>query len=269
MLPSPETVDQLIRQVAKDEILPRFRNLDRQAVWEKNAGDVVTIADERAEAALERGLAALLPGAQVVGEEGAEKDPDRLKALRGTEPVWIIDPVDGTQNFADGKTCFAVIVALAEGGETRAGWIHEPVSGASVWAVSGQGAWEDGKRLHIRPPARLGAYRGSLNRRFRQRLQALANRDTHEIPAETLRYGCVGAEYADLARGKLQFARYAGKLKPWDHAAGVLIHQEAGGFHALVENDRPYSPDRDLRNQALLLAPEQGSWRELRDLFAT
>ena len=83
------------------------------------------------------------------------------------------------------------------------------------------------------------------------------------------RYACVGAEYADLARGKLDFAHYMGNLKPWDHAAGVLIHQEAGGFSAYVDTISPYVPTPPHRGQTIIMAPRKEAWFQLRDLTTT
>ena len=81
-----------------------------------------------------------------------------------------------------------------------------------------------------------------------------------------MRYGCTGREYIDLGRGTLDFARYQ-RLKPWDHAAGVLIHGEAGGFSALVEDERPYRPAPPIMDDTVLLAPDEASWRALRTAF--
>lgn len=268
MLPDPEIVDRIIRDVSGREILPRFRNLAAHEISKKNRGEIVTIADEAAEAALSRDLKDLVPGAHFVGEEATAKNPDDLDVLAGSEPVWIIDPVDGTQNFANGDPKFAVIVALCIGGETCAGWIHEPITDTTVWAIKGQGAWEGGARLTIPPAADISQFRGSLNKRVRSRLEDHQARDRIVIPREMTRYRCVGAEYADLARDHLQFARYGGRLKPWDHAAGVLIHTEAGGYNAVSGTQKPYAVTPELKERTLLAAPSNDSWVQLNDLIS-
>ena len=147
-----DAVAGLMRAVAEAEILPRFRSLDDRESWEKRSGAVVTVADERAEAALSDGLAAILPGAGIVAEEASETAPETLDALGRPGPVWIVDPIDGTANFAEGKACFAVIVALAVDGETVAGWIYDPVAGSAAVAERGAGAWRDGNRLRVAEP---------------------------------------------------------------------------------------------------------------------
>ncbi len=256
MVPDNADVISIIRRVAAEEILPRFRALGSADAWEKKAGDVVTIADIEAEKRLAADLTALLPGSVVVGEEGTEADPAVLSALGGSDPVWVVDPVDGTRNFAVGNPCFAVIVALCAGGETVAGWILDPVTDEAVWARPGQGAWMGERRLRVADPVPIEKMRGSVWRKVRERLGPT-------FPGRFQRLGCVGREYMDLGRGTLHFARYGGKLKPWDHAAGVLLHAEAGGFNALMDGKQPYRAGPDLREGTLLMAPDEAGWDAL------
>jgi fructose-1,6-bisphosphatase/inositol monophosphatase family enzyme len=265
MIPDPGAVSVIITEVAATEILPRFQRLGAHEISEKAQGELVTIADERAETALEKALLDLLPGAAVVGEEAAAGNPASMDALTRERPVWVIDPVDGTQNFADGRTRFAVIVALVAGGETLAGWIHEPIRETTVWAVKGEGVFEGGERLRPKAPERISQFQGSLSRRYRERAEKrrLEPEWKGMLPRQIVRYRCVGAEYADLARGELQFARYGGRLKPWDHAAGVLIHAECGGYHAIAETGAPYQPGPTLTQKSLILAPDRESWEKL------
>ena len=266
-LPDSEDVIRIMERVAAREIVPRFRHLSDHDIAEKNPGDLVTTADIEAERALARELPPLVPESVVVGEEGAEEDPSVLEALAGERPVWLVDPIDGTNNFAHGKPCFAVIVALCQAGEVRAGWIHDPLGGLTAWAMAGEGAWirEKGgvRRLSAAAPAPMAEMEGSLGSGLRKRLTAKRDAGEGEIPARMVRYRCVGQEYLDLARGRLHFARYGGRLKPWDHAAGVLIHREAGGFGALIEGQAPYSPRPGIVRGTLLLAPDAAGWDAL------
>jgi fructose-1,6-bisphosphatase/inositol monophosphatase family enzyme len=258
--------------VAAQIILPRFRNLAAGDIAHKkrNPRDLVTIADIEAERALERRLVSLVPGSVFVGEEAAEAQPDILSMLAGGDPVWLLDPVDGTANFAAGHACFAVIVGFCVGGEAKAGFILDPLADALVWAAVGQGAWlgrgAEHQRVAVVHNRPLSAMRGSLTHRSAERLAlSLAVSGQEGAPATT-RYGSVGQEYMDLARGQLDFASYA-RLKPWDHAAGVLIHQEAGGFSALRSNGSPYRPAPCIVEDTLLLAPDEGTWRRLHALL--
>ncbi len=272
MLPDIDEVIRIVREVAAAEILPRFGKLASSDISEKGPGDLVTTADVMAEKRLSAALIALEPGSAVIGEEAADGDASVFEGLRGAAPAWLVDPVDGTHNFAHGKPCFAVIVAYVRGGETVAGWILDPISEEIAWAAAGEGAWlekADGakRRLRVAAPAPMAEMRGSLGHRLRRRLAA-KGRTGGEVPARLTHYRCAGREYMDLARGDLHFACYARRLKPWDHAAGVLIHREAGGFAALTEGGAPYRPEPGIFPGTLLLAPDQAIWRRLEALLA-
>jgi fructose-1,6-bisphosphatase/inositol monophosphatase family enzyme len=115
-----ERVAQLMRRAAAQAILPRFRALRASEVEEKSPGEHVTAADREAEALLTSGLMALLPGSAVLGEEAASAQPDTVQSLSGKADLWIVDPLDGTSNFVEGKPIFSVMVALMRRGETVA-----------------------------------------------------------------------------------------------------------------------------------------------------
>jgi fructose-1,6-bisphosphatase/inositol monophosphatase family enzyme len=70
----------------------------------------------------------------------------------------------------------------------------------------------------------------------------------------------------DLGRGAIQFAQYT-RLKPWDHAAGVLIHSEAGGFSRLRRDYSPYRAEPHIVEETLLLAPDEATWRILDEML--
>lgn len=258
MIPDPSKVSAIIREAAVAEILPRFRNLQEGQVREKKPGQLVTEADVEAERVLARRLTELLPAA-VVGEEGVDADPNLLSALERPGPVWVIDPVDGTGNFAMGRKRFAVLVALVIDGRTVAGWIHDPVPDRTVVAVAGEGAWGEGhgigtERLSVLPEVPLAEMHGSVKRKATVAAKV----------ASVGRKGSAAHDYLDLVTGRLHFVHFT-KLMPWDHAAGVLVHAEAGGFNALLDR-QPYRPRPT--DGALLLAPGRRSWDEIRDLVA-
>lgn len=162
-LPEIDQVAALIAETAREIILPRFGRLEAGAVMEKAPGDLVTIADQEGEVRLTERLPDLLPGSRVVGEEAYAKSPAVLDTLDGEDPVWVIDPVDGTANFVAGRPRFATIVALARKGETLAGWIHLPIEDRTAWAIRGEGAYLDGQRLILARPGPLSTLRGGFN----------------------------------------------------------------------------------------------------------
>lgn len=248
----PDRVTEIIRTVARTEIMPRFRNLQKHQIREKSPNNLVTEADVEAEKALAERLVALLPGSQVVGEEGVAADPSLLDALTGDAPVWVLDPVDGTANFAHGRAAFGVIVALVQSGRTMAGWIHDPIGDVTATVVAGTGAWIGSRRLAAAGPVPLAAMSGSLGYRRSKPLASKVER--------LVRQGAVAHDYMQLAAGELHFAYYR-KLTPWDHAAGVLMFQEAGGFAQLIDGS-PYRPQPS--QIGVLLAPDEKLWKELR-----
>ncbi len=262
MVPNIDHVIDIIRRVAAAEVMPRFGNLAPGDVVEKGPGNYATTADTEAERLLTEALMELVPGSAVVGEEETEADPARFAALAGVGPVWLIDPVDGTQNFVEGRPAFAVIVAFCQGGRTLAGWIHDPVSDVTLWAADGEGAWRGGQRLRAAAAAPLTEMTGFLTSRVRRRLQARQEAGLSRGPRITARHKCTGREYMDLGQGTVHFAQYR-RLKPWDHAAGILIHREAGGFSGLRESRRPYAPHAGILDETILLAPDEATWTAL------
>lgn len=264
-----------MRATAAAEVLPRFGRLSPADITEKRPGETVTIADTAAESMLARLLRDIAP-ATVVGEEGIETEPQLLARLAGQEPLWIVDPVDGTDNFAKGDRRFGMIVAFAAEGETLAGWILDPLEDRLVWATKGQGAWISGEgkrisgaRLSASRPAPLAELAGTAGPRARERLETSRKSGTKGLPQTVARYGTIALEYLDLARGELAYMRCVGRLKPWDHAAGVLIHAEAGGYSQLTEGEGAYrlAPPRTT-DGTLLLAPDRVAWESLSAAFA-
>lgn len=253
----------IIREVAAREILPRFRQLNTADVREKGPGDLVTVADEESERVLSAELTALLPGSVVVGEEGVAADPSHLDRLRGDAPVWILDPVDGTANFVSGSASFGVIVALVQGGRTVAGWIHQPVLNRTAHALLGGGTWIDGQPCRVGAPGAVGDLTGIANLRFfAPPLREVLTRRRERF-ARTYTQQCSAFDYVDLITGRAQFALNH-TIKPWDHAAGVLMVTEAGGYAAKLDGS-PYAPTDS--EGGLLLAPDADTWRAVSDAF--
>lgn len=267
-IPSDAAVGRLIREVAAAEIMPRFCNLAAHEVRCKSSPqDLVTAADIAAERALTAGLVSLLPGSRVVGEEAADADPTILAWLNESAPVWLVDPVDGTVNFAQGRECFAVLIALCINGATLAGWIHDPIHRRTVRARLGAGAWletdeADAQPLTIAPEEDIAAMRGSLPHKLAKALRGRAADRSLTMPRHLGRLGSTGREYFELACGRLEFAAYT-RLKPWDHAAGVLIYGEAGGCGLMRADATPYQPRPPVGEGTLLLAPTRIAWQRL------
>ncbi|NKB21918.1 MAG: inositol monophosphatase [Alphaproteobacteria bacterium] len=244
-------VSDLVREVSGTVILPRFRSLTVDEQWQKDVGGLVTVVDIESERFLSQRLQDLLPNSLVLGEEDASTKENPYACLEEQDPVWIIDPLDGTNNFAKGNDDFAVIVALSCAKQIRAGWIYAPAHQMLAVAEEGSGAWLDKEQFQFSNRGTADQMRGSLGRRFRNyigmedRFAALSNAS------------CCGMEYLNLSCGKLDFAHFR-RLKPWDHAAGDLLIREAGGVSACIDGSR-YVPGASPA-KGLLLAYDQQCW---------
>ncbi|MGW3244234.1 inositol monophosphatase family protein [Streptomyces sp. NPDC001070] len=227
-------VEESIRAVADEEALSRFGRLAEGDVDEKKGPlDLVTVADRRVEERLTRTLTGLLPGSRVIGEEAVHTDPALLGALLGDDPVWIIDPVDGTSNFVRGDASFVTQVALAARGELLASWTYRPVDGILATARRGEGAYADGRPLRVRADVPEDVEEVLLVAGARPaHLTADQHRRLYELgPAHGIKpwaSGSAGCDYLDVALGRLDAATYAYD-NPWDHSAGILLVAEAGG----------------------------------------
>jgi fructose-1,6-bisphosphatase/inositol monophosphatase family enzyme len=258
-MPDLDRIARIIRETAAIEIVPRFRMLAAGDIREKRPGDLVTIADLEAERRLMRELEAAMPGSVALGEESVAADPTRLELLAGTAPVWVIDPVDGTGNFAKGVARFAVIVAHVAGGVTQAGWIYDPTSDAMVVAQRGGGAWCDGKRCRV--AAETGPLVGSAYGRTPAGIRAaIALADSGRVDAVNNR-GCSGLEYMEVARGVSHFTLHSRSLV-WDHAAGMLIIDEAGGVARFLDGSA-YDPR--ISDKKPLAAASEAIWRRIEE----
>ncbi len=262
-MPSSETIAEIIREIAQAEIVPRFRMLARDEIREKGPGDFVTTADLEAERQLTRRLVDALPGSVVLGEEAAAHDRTLFDLLTGDVPVWVIDPVDGTGNFARGQPGFVVIVARVQHAEVRAGWIHDPLADTTVTAEAGAGAWSNGERLEVTRDVTGKEMVGAAYGRTATGLRAAkALAESGRVGAVRNR-GCSGLEYMEFAFGRAQFSLHSRSL-PWDHAAGMLITLEAGGIAGFLDGS-PYDPR--IATRPILAAADQAAWDVVRDVI--
>lgn len=270
LIPDPQKIIDLMRDVGASEIMPRFRALAPEDIREKGPNDPVTIADTESEKALTAGLKGLMPGSAIFGEEAFEEDPKIIECVKGDAPVWIIDPVDGTRNFTKGKDCFAIILALVQGGQTRAGFIFDPMTGATVWSIEGEGAYDvDGHRLPGPPVRNVEDMHGAGGFAMRKKLLVKHQLGAAKgLPRSMTSFGSTGREYMALAEGQLDFAFYSRRsIKPWDHAAGLLIVQETGFQATLAEDRKIYRPESILNGPSILVAPDGHSWQTLASTF--
>ena len=262
-------LDALLRETARSEIMPRFRQLGARAVRQKNGPlDLVTDADEAAEAMITAALHDAYPDCLVVGEEATSRDRGLLDRLAGADLAFVVDPVDGTSNFAAGLPLFGTMAAAVIRGRVEAAVILDPVSDSAAIALRGQGAWEvagDGTRLPLRvaapvPPSHMT---GAASWRYLSpevREEVLPNL---QRVAQVWDFRCAAHQYRMLASGHCHFVMF-NRLMPWDHLPGWLLHQEAGGYSAKFDGS-PYRPGEI--TGGLICAPDRASWSALRDVL--
>ncbi|WP_328464816.1 inositol monophosphatase [Actinoplanes sp. NBC_00393] len=253
-----DQVAELVREVAQTIVLPRFQRLAHDEVQQKAPGDLVTIADQESERALSRGLTALLPGSVVVGEEAVAADPAVRDRIGAGGSVWIVDPVDGTNNFAAGKTPFCVMVALVTDGEQAAAWILDVVGDHLTIAEAGSGAYRDGVRVKTRTddPGAAGLYGVVSHKYLPEDLGAEVRRNAAGLGGFTAGKHCAGYEYPAIATDEQQFGMFW-RILPWDHTPGSLIVREAGGVVRHLDGVE-YRPTNHQRG--LLVAANEEIW---------
>lgn len=263
----PEQIATYIREVAADKIVPRFQHLEEHEISTKSGPtDLVTIADIEAEEDLTRIFRDILPGSQVVGEEAVSKNQTDMGIL-GTESgyIWVIDPVDGTGNFAGGNKKFGTIVALVHGGETVQSWILDIPQDRIAIAEQGAGVELNGTRkTYPQMTGGLSATRGFISRKFlpkkmKEELKDVLEQEFGDIDT----YMCCAHEYLDILAGKAFFSMYS-RIRPWDHLAGGMMMVECGGY-ARKWDGSPYGPGDE--QGGLICTPDEDIWKQIYNLL--
>jgi fructose-1,6-bisphosphatase/inositol monophosphatase family enzyme len=258
-----ERVAALMRETAAAELLPRFRRLAKDDIRHKRPGDVVTVADVVSEQRLASGLARILPGVPVVGEEAVENDAGLIELIgRPGESCWIVDPLDGTSNFAAGRDTFAMIVCLVHDRETIAGWILDVPGDRMAAVTKGQGVRLDDQPIRLetkgRPPSGYIGFK--VRKEFDRQLSAGQRARLGGLTS----LNCAGREYIEILSGQREFSLYR-RTKPWDHAAGALMVGEAGG-QAERFDGTPYGPAGSM-DGGIITAVSAGVLTEVREIL--
>ena len=264
---NPEKIANYIREVAADKIMPRFQQLESHEVTTKSGPtDLVTIADIEAEQDLTVILKDILPGSYVVGEEAVSKEETDMSLLATHDGfIWVVDPVDGTGNFASGHEKFGTIIALVHGGQTVQSWILDVPQDRMAIAEQGSGVEIEGVRAtYPQMEKPLNETRGFISRKFlpkkmQQELKDVLDQEFGNV--ET--YLCCAHEYLDILAGESYFSLYS-RIRPWDHLAGAMMMQEAGGY--VRKWDRSTYKPGDERG-GVICTPEKAVWDQIHDLL--
>ena len=257
---------QLLRAAARLDVMPHWRKLEQGDIRAKSGPmDLVTVADEAAEARITTGLERLFPGCVVVGEEATSADPALTGGIATAELCFTVDPIDGTANFCAGLPLFGTMAAAIERGRVVACAIHDPVGDDTAVALAGQGAWleaPDGSRraLRVAPARPVSEMSGGVS--WRYLAEPLRTTVLHNLArlSGTWDLRCAAHQYRILAAGHCHFQVW-NRLLPWDHAPGWLLHREAGGYSARLDGSG-YDPAET--SGGLICTPDRASWTMLR-----
>ena len=192
----------------------------------KGKADLVSDADLEAEKRIAEVIRASFPGHAILAEE-------QEKASADSEHLWIVDPLDGTNNFAHRIPHFACSVAYYHEGSAVCGVVYNPITGDCFTATAGQGAYHNGEEISVSPVDTLskalvgiGFYydRGQMMLDTLESVRKLFGEDIHGVR----RFGTASLDLCFTACGRFD-AYFEYELSPWDFAAGALIVREAGG----------------------------------------
>ena len=207
--------------------LSHWNTVSTDSVKDKGINQLVSFVDQESETQLMKGLAEILPGSVFIGEE------HNSSAILGSDPTWIIDPLDGTTNYLHGLPVFSISVALWKDGGVRVGYVYCPVWDEMYYAAMGQGAFKNGNPIRVSETSEakhsllatgFPYYEFSKTPQYLRLLDELM-RSTHGLR----RMGSAAIDLAFTAEGRFD-GFYEMGLAPWDVAAGALLVSEAGGI---------------------------------------
>ncbi|MGM0679053.1 MAG: inositol monophosphatase family protein, partial [Pseudomonadota bacterium] len=230
-----DTLISLVRSAAREELVPRFTHVKRGI---KADGTVLTEADLAMQQRVANELNRLEPDILFLGEEMPAEEQQAL--LQSGKPLWVLDPLDGTSNYASGIPCFSVSLALIESGKLKFGMVYDPMRDECFTAQQGQGAWLNGGRLvPFDTGLKLKQSTGLID--FKRLAPALATRLVTGMPYSSQRsFGSVALDWCWIAIGRSHVYLH-GKQNLWDYAAGHLILAEVGGQSCTLEGEAVFN----------------------------
>lgn len=210
------------------KVLLRYFNksfrIDRKDPFEGSI-DIVTDADRASETLIMEAIQREFPGHDLLTEE---TPTDRS----GSSWLWIVDPLDGTINFAHGFPAFCISIAVMEQGRLLAGMVYDPLRRDSFFAARGYGAYFNDKQIHVSTADRMDRSLVATGFPYDRAISPENNLaefcNVCTKVQGVRRAGSAALDLAYVAAGRLD-GFWELKLKPWDMAAGMLLVQEAGG----------------------------------------
>lgn len=226
-----EQLKEIVITASQTELLPRFNSVTRNY---KADGSIVTEADLIMQDCLTKALQQAYPDIELLGEEMSAEQQQAL--LSSGKPLWCLDPIDGTSNFAAGVPYFSVSLALIENGTVTFGLVYDPVRDECFTAQIGHGATLN-KQALTSVPSNLPLKRTIALIDFKRLTPELATQLVTEIPYGSQRsLGSIALELCWIAAGRGHIYIH-GNQQLWDYAAAQLILSEAGGYACTFDGE--------------------------------
>ncbi len=213
--------------------------LGRAVASRKADQSIVTDADHAVQETLLQRIGREFPGDAAITEE-TQESPHRHASVAAARRCWVIDPIDGTRNYARGFPVFSVVAALMEQGSPILGVIHNPTTGEMYSASAGAGAWWDDRRLRVRDQPMSAASIIAVPAARRRPLPGFLHRWMDHTVLRNV--GSTALHLAMVASGAAD-AAYADDCRLWDMAAGALIASEAGAVVVRPDGRAPFPLD--------------------------
>jgi len=226
-----DELQNIVIPAAREELLPRFAAVARR---HKADGSILTEADLAVQARIAARLREYWPETLFIGEEMAQAEQQAL--ITSSQPVWCLDPLDGTSNFATGIPYFCVSLALLQAGAVQLGVVYDPVRDECFAADAEQGARLNGDALAV-AAAGLSLRRATALVDFKRLDTSLATRLVTDTPYASQRsFGSVALDWCWLAAGRGHVYLH-GRSNVWDYAAGHFIFLTAGGHASTLQGE--------------------------------
>ncbi len=249
-------IKEIVTGTAKQELLPRFTQVERHS---KADGSFITEADLASQQRIQQALAEHYPDFGFLGEEMDEAEQTAL-LQNSAQPLWVLDPLDGTSNFAAHIPFFSVSLALVEKGEIVFGMVYDPVQDECFWAQKGQGAFMNGAPLSAANSAQSSLKKSTGLIDLKRLSAELQTRLIQDMPYSSQRsFGSIALDWAWIAAGRCHVYLH-GKQKLWDYGAGYLILTEAGGHSCTLDGEQVFN--NSLTPRSAVAALDEGLFRE-------
>ncbi|WP_234497549.1 inositol monophosphatase family protein [Vibrio maritimus] len=251
----------IVRQQSRETIRTNFRQLQSQQIETKSSvTDLVTDCDKKVEQDLVEHLKPLFPDFVFMGEEMMSNESTFHPEHH--DKLVVIDPIDGTYNFAHGIGVFGVMLAIRINKQTVFSMLYDPLNDDWVWAQKGHGCyWQnsDGERRDLVIEEKEGDF-GFISPFLFDEDQTKPLMTLMQDYKRTISFGCSCHEYRGLLFGAGNFYLTQRKIKPWDHYAGLLAITEAGGYAAYLDGE---SADTFVTGKNLLVTTSYDKWQYL------